>query len=96
VPEIACEGEDGMGAIVVRETTMHWIRRFRTSEKPAAAHLRNETLIDGAANDRPKDLRSSPESPVASGNRPDAQRAEEIKRRQISLAVRCVWMMRAR
>lgn len=95
VREVTCV-DAGLRAVVMKEITMNWIGRFRASGRPESAHPRHEIVINGASDERHKDIRSSPESPLVPGNRPDAQRAEEIKRRQISLAVRCVWMMRAR
>jgi hypothetical protein len=75
---------------------MSWISRFRASGGAEPADPWNETVINGAPYDVRKAIRSSPENPAAPGDRPDAHIAEEIKRRQISLAVRYVAAVRAR
>ena len=64
---------------------------FRSSRETAPADPRDENVIDGAPYDAHL---ASAHSAVALG--PDAEIPEEIKRRQISLAVRYVISMRAR
>ena len=81
--------------IVVKETTMGWISRFRASGKAEPADPWDE-LINGAPYNAHKAIRSHPENPAAPSDRPDAHIAEEIKRRQLSLAVRYVAAVRAR
>ena len=75
---------------------MGWISRFRGSGEAELAKPWNETVIDGAPYDADKPMRSRRESPAAPGDRPDAQIADEIKRRQVSLVVRYVTAVRAR
>ena len=75
---------------------MGWISRFRASGKRELTDPWNETIINGAPYNAHKAIRSSPESPAAPGERPDAHIAEEIKRRQLSLVVRYVAAVRAR
>jgi hypothetical protein len=53
-------------------------------------------VTNGAPYDPHQAIRSDAETPTASINHPDAQIAEEIKRRQVSLAVRYVEALRAR
>ena len=73
---------------------MSWISRFRTPGEGEAVNLRDETVIDRAP--APYHLRRSPENSAAPGDHPDAHIAEEIKRRQVALAVRYVMAVRAR
>jgi hypothetical protein len=75
---------------------MGWISRFRGSGEAKLANPWNGTVINGAPYDADKAIRSRRESQVAPGDRPDARIAEEIKRRQVSLAVRYVASVRAR
>jgi hypothetical protein len=75
---------------------MGWISGFRGSGQGELANPWNETVINGAPYDADKATRSRRESPEASGDRPDTQIAEEIKRRQVSLAVRYIIAVRAR
>ena len=75
---------------------MGWISRFRASGKPEPVDPWDETVINCAPYDAHKPIRSSPENPAVPGDRPDAHMAEEIKRRQVSLAVRYVAAVRAR
>lgn len=72
---------------------MSWTSRFRTSGEGEAANLRDETVIDRAP--VTYDVRQRAETPAASGH-PEGHIAEEIKRRQIALAVRYVVAVRAR
>jgi len=55
----------------------------------------DETVINGARYDAHQAIRSGAENPAAPVDRPDAHIAEEIKRRQISLAVRYVAALRS-
>lgn len=73
---------------------MSWISRFRTPGEGEAANLWNETVIDRAP--APHDVRRNPETPAAPTYHPQANIAEEIKRRQVALAVRYVMAVRAR
>ena len=75
---------------------MGWISRFRASGEDEPADPWDGTVINGAPYDAHKAIRSSSENPAASVDRPDAQIAEEIKRRQLSLAVRYISALRAR
>jgi len=72
------------------------INIFRAWGEAERAEPSDETVINGAPYDADKAIRSSAETPAAPVNRPDAQIAEEIKRRQVSLAVRYVAALRAR
>jgi hypothetical protein len=74
---------------------MGWISRFRGSGEAELSNLWNETVINGAPYDAGKAIRPRRESPAAPGDRPDAQIAEAIKRRQVWLAVRYVMAVRA-
>jgi hypothetical protein len=71
---------------------MGWINTLWASRVAAPADPWGETVINGPPYDAHKAIRSSAENP----GRPDAHIAEEIKRRQIALAVRYVAMVRAR
>jgi hypothetical protein len=75
---------------------MGWISSFRGSGEAKLADRWDETVINGAPYDAHKAIRSSPRNPAAPGDRPDAHIAEEIRRRQTSLAVRYVVAVRAR
>lgn len=54
------------------------------------------TVSNGAPHDAHQAIRRGAENPAASGDRLDAHIAEEIKSRQVSLAVRYVVALRAR
>jgi hypothetical protein len=73
---------------------MNWTRRFWTPGEAELANLRDETIIDRAPYDARKAV-PCPETPAALGDR-EAHIPEEIKRRQIALAVRYVAAVRAR
>jgi hypothetical protein len=75
---------------------MGWMSRFGASREAEPVDPSDETVMNGAPYDAHKAIRSSPKSPAAPGDRPDARIAEEIKRRQISLVVRYVAAVRAR
>jgi hypothetical protein len=81
----------------VKETEMSRINTFRASgeAKPADDPV-DETVINGAPYDADKAIRSGAENPAIRVDAPDARVAEEIKRRQISLALRYVAAVRAR
>jgi hypothetical protein len=70
------------------------IGTFRKSGEAERA-ASDGTVINGAYDDH-QAIRSSAETPAASVDRKDAPIAEEIKRRQVSLAVRYVAALRAR
>jgi hypothetical protein len=67
---------------------------FRASGKAERA-ASDETIINGAY-DAHQAIRRGAENPAASVDRPGPPIAEEIKRRQVSLAVRYVAALRAR
>jgi hypothetical protein len=75
-------------------TKIGWRRRFRASREAEPASL-PEKFIDDAPHDARKANRSSSQDPAAPGE-PDPRIAEEIRLRQISLAVRYVAAVRAR
>ena len=75
---------------------MGWINTLWASRAASPTDPCDETVINGAPYDAHKAIRSSPAKPSAPADRPDAYIAEEIKRRQIALAVRYVAMVRAR
>jgi methylaspartate ammonia-lyase len=74
---------------------MSRINTFGPSGEAERADL-DETVINGAPYDGDQAIRSGAENPGVSVDRPDAPIAEEIKRRQVSLAVRYVAALRAR
>ena len=82
-------------SIVVKGTKMGWVNTFRSSGAGAADPW-NETVITGPPYDARQATRRVAENPAAPVDRPDAPIAEEIKRQQISLAVRYVAALRAR
>jgi hypothetical protein len=86
---------DRRWSIVVKETTMGWISRFLGSGEVGPAEPWSETIINGAPYDARKAIRSIAHNPSAPGYGPDPHIAEEIKRRQVSLAVRYVMAVRA-
>jgi hypothetical protein len=71
---------------------MGWINRFWVSAEAESAAPWD--VVNGA-HDARKAIRSSHKNPALSDGRPDAL-ADDIKRRQISLAVRYVATVRAR
>jgi hypothetical protein len=75
---------------------MRWNSRFGASGEAESGDPVDETVINGAPYVAHKAVRSSPQSPAALGDRPDAHIAEEIKRRQIALVVRYVATVRTR
>src|SRR5207245_4536279 len=58
---------------VVEETTMDWMNRFRGSGRAEPADPADETVINGAPYDAPKEIRD----PAAPGDPSDADNAEE-------------------
>ena len=75
---------------------MGWLSRFRASGKSEMADPWNKTIMNGAPYDAANGtIRSRPDNPAAPGDRPDAHTLEEIRRRQISLAVRYVAAVRS-
>jgi hypothetical protein len=75
---------------------MGWMSRLLASAAGEQADLGGETVIDGAPYNTGNAVPSKLEKPVASGDHQDARVTEEIKRRQVSLAVRYVVAGRAR
>lgn len=77
---------------------MLWISRFRGSGNAEPAWTRALSMANGTRSpyNAHEAIRSDPENAAAPGDRPDPQIAEEIKRRQISLALRYVAAVRAR
>jgi hypothetical protein len=71
---------------------MVWISRFRGSGKTEPADPWRESVLNGPPHDAHEAIRRTGDP----GERSDAQIAEEIKRRQVSLAVRYVAAVRAR
>jgi hypothetical protein len=69
---------------------MRWTNRFRTLGEVESANVQDATVIDRTPYD------GRPETPAAPGDHPEAHIADEIKRRQIALAVRYVAAVRAR
>jgi hypothetical protein len=75
---------------------MSWINAFRASGEAERADPSDETVINGAAYNADKAIRSGAKTAATPVGAPDARVAEEIKRRQISLALRYVAAVRAR
>ena len=75
---------------------MSWTDTFRASGEAKLADPADETVINGAPYDAREAIRSGAEKPATPVDVPDARVAEEIKRRQISLALRYVAAVRAR
>jgi hypothetical protein len=75
---------------------MGWVNTFRSSGAGEPADPWNETVITGPPYDARQATRRVAENPAAPVDRPDAPIAEEIKRQQISLAVRYVAALRTR
>ena len=69
---------------------------FRAWGEAEQAEPSDKTVINGTPYDADKAIRSGAENSAASVNRPDAQISKEIKRRQVSLAVRYAAALRAR
>jgi len=77
---------------------MFWISRFRGSGKSEPAWTRPLSMANGTPSpyNAHEAIRSGPENAPAPGDRPGPPIAEEIKRRQIAVAVRYVAAVRAR
>jgi hypothetical protein len=78
------------------ETTMSRIDTFRASGEAEPADPSDETVINGVPYDAHEAIRRGAETAATPVGAPDARVAEEIKRRQISLALRYVAAVRAR
>jgi hypothetical protein len=87
---------DRQWSIVVKGTTMGRIDTFRASGEAERADPSDETVINRAPYDAHQAVRSGAVNPTAPADGPGAQIAEEIKRRQISLAVRYLTTLHAR
>lgn len=74
---------------------MGWISRLGFSDEAETDNPWVEAVINDIADDPRKTIRSDTDSLPAPRNCRDARIAEEIKRRQLSLAVRYVWVARA-
>jgi hypothetical protein len=72
------------------------INTFGASGESERADPSDETVINGAPYDGDQAIRSGADNLAAPVDRPDAQIAKEIKRRQVSLTVRYVAALRAR
>ena len=83
-------------SIVVTGITTGRINAFRASGQGERADPSDATVINGAPYDAHQAIRSGAANPAAPVDRPHAQIAEEIKRRQISLAVRYLTTFHAR
>jgi hypothetical protein len=77
---------------------MGWISRFRGFVKAEPGWTKPLSMATGTPSpyNAHEPLRSDPENAAPPGDSPDPQIAEEIKRRQISLALRYVAAVRAR
>jgi hypothetical protein len=75
---------------------MGWISRFHESRDTEPANPWDETVINNAPYDPYKVIRSGVEHRAAASAPQNANFAEEVKRRQISLVVRYIAAMRAR
>ena len=77
---------------------MLWINRFRGSGKAEPAWTRPLSMAHRTPSpyNAHEAIRSGPGNAAAPGDSPDPQIPEEIKRRQISLALRYVAVVRAR
>jgi hypothetical protein len=77
-------------------TTMGGITTFRAYGEAERTDPSDEIVINDAPYDVHERIRSGSENSAAPVDRPDAPIAEEIKHRQVSLAVRYVAALRAR
>ena len=75
---------------------MIWIGRFPASREAEPAAPRRPTASHGARYDAHNAMRSSRENVAAPSEILGGEIAEEIKRRQVSLALRYVLAVRAR
>jgi hypothetical protein len=78
--------------------TMGWISRFLPSGEAEPVNPLDETVINGEPYHAPKPIRSGAKNSAGPGDgiEVQVQDTEEIKRRQVSLAVRYVAAVRAR
>jgi hypothetical protein len=82
--------------IVVKGKTMGRIDTFQASGEAQRADPSDETVINGAPYDAHPAIRRGAENSATPVDRPQVQIPEEIKRRQISLALRYVEALRLR
>jgi hypothetical protein len=75
---------------------MSSINTFRASGEAKPANSADQTVLNGVPYDAHEAIRSGVETAGISVDAPGARIAEEIKRRQISLALRYVAAVRAR
>ena len=75
---------------------MSRINTFRAPGEAKLADPADETVINGAPYDGHQVTQRGTENPAPLVDRPDPQITEEIKRRQVSLAVSYVAALRAR
>ena len=75
---------------------MSWMGRFRASGEAEPAAPRHEPAIHGAPYDTHNAMPNGSENAAAPNESPGGEIAEEIKRRQVSLALRYVLAVRAR
>jgi hypothetical protein len=87
---------DRQWSIVVKETAMSMINTFRGSGEAEPPDPADETVINGAPYDADKAIRSGAENVATPVDALDARVVEEVKRRQLSLALRYVAAVRAR
>jgi hypothetical protein len=72
------------------------INTFRASGEAEPTYPADETVMNGTSCDADKTIQNGAEDPVTPVDASDARVAEEIRRRQISLALRYVAAVRAR
>lgn len=75
---------------------MGWIGKLLAAERVPSGSRWDEAVVNGAPYHPQKPARSSTENSADGAYGLDAQDAEEIKRRQVSLAIRYVAAVRAR
>jgi hypothetical protein len=75
---------------------MGWISRFLPPGEAEPANPWDETVLNGAPYHAQRPARSGAKNSATPGDGIEVQDAEEIKRRQVSLAVRYVAAVRAR
>jgi hypothetical protein len=72
------------------------INTFRASGEAEPAYPADEAVMNGTSCDADKAIQSGAENPVTPVDAPDARVEEEIRHRQISLALHYVAAVRAR
>ena len=82
--------------IVVKKIIMSWIGRFPASREAEPAAARRDTAIHDPPYDARNAMWRSSENAAAPSEIPGGEFLEEIKRRQVSLALRYVLAVRAR